>query len=170
LRHAVDVDAVQRRAGRDADRFEVLLDDGCALDLLRLLNDQPRQVERVVAVVVAAVPELRELLEQVRVGVAANADRAQGDLAIPHLRRQTWVIAARCFAVGEQNDVFDLGVDRRQPVVRHLQCWVDLGAAARLHLRDGCLDHSQVSRWRGRDDPAGLVFEGDDPDLVVLAE
>ena len=103
----------------DAQRLEVLLDDGRALDLLRLFDEQPRQVERVVAVVVAAVAQLGQLLQQVGVGVGADADGAQGDLGVAHLLRQAWVIAARRLAVGQQDDVLDFGVDRRQAVVGH---------------------------------------------------
>ena len=114
-----DVDAVERRAGRDAHRLEVLLDDRRALDLLGLLDHQPRQIERVVAVVVAAVAELGELLQQVGVGVAADADGAQGDLASRICCGQAGVVAARRLAVGEQDDVLDLGVDRRQALVGH---------------------------------------------------
>ena len=66
--------------------------------------------------------------------------------------------------------MLDLGVDRGQAVVGHLQGRVDLGAAAWLHLGNCRLDDAQVGRRGRRNHPARLVFEGDDADLVVFAE
>ena len=76
----------------------------------------------------------------------------------------------RRLSIGQEDDMLALRADRGESLVRRVERREDLGAATRLHLRDGCLDYSQVSRWRGRYHPTGLVFKRDDADLVVFAE
>ena len=165
-----EVDAGERLGAALHDGPEGFLADVLVHEPLRLLDEDLRHAVGRLGVVEAAAAPARDLAEQLAIGLGADGDGRHRDLRVGHALREPLEVGGLRVAVGHQDHVLRLDRHVDEHPVRHLECRIDVGLAARREARDQVFGLALAAHLRERHRHLRLRVEGDHAEAVLLFE
>ena len=120
-----------------------------------------------VGVAVAPVGDVRE---QLAVRLHTDRDGGDGDFLLSHAEHEVLVLVGVGAAVRDQDDVPDLGLDRRELIQTGFERRIEVRLGAGLDAVDAVGEPLLLAHELQRDDLVGVPVEGDQAEAVLLVQ